>query len=97
MTAGGDGGSPGSVLCPANEVLIGLYIRGDSLVFRIDLLCQTVEAWKMSDRNVNLISGIGTAHGTAYVLTCPIGTAIKEIDGDADQLVRSVNPSCRML
>ncbi|WP_437967929.1 hypothetical protein WMF04_00910 [Sorangium sp. So ce260] len=97
VTAGGDGGSPGSAICPASQVLVGINIWVDSLVYRIDLLCQTVEEWKMSNVNMNIVPGIGTAHSTAYGVKCAQGTAIIQFDGDADQLVRSVHPKCRTL
>ncbi|WP_437487711.1 hypothetical protein WME75_07365 [Sorangium sp. So ce1014] len=97
VTAGGDGGSPGTVLCPASQVLVGINIWVDSLVYRIELLCQTIDEWKLSDSNLNVVPGIGNVHGTGYGVKCPMGSAIAQIHGDADQLVRSVHPQCRML
>ncbi|KYF90022.1 hypothetical protein BE17_48420 [Sorangium cellulosum] len=85
------------MICPASQVLVGINIWVDTLVYRIELLCQTVEAWKMSDMSTNTVPGIGNAHSTAYTVKCPLGTAIDEFHGDADQLVHSVNPRCRMM
>ena len=42
----------------ANQVLVGINIWVDTQVYRVELLCQTVEAWKMSD-SVNVGPGIG--------------------------------------
>ncbi|KYF75901.1 hypothetical protein BE11_46565, partial [Sorangium cellulosum] len=97
VTAGGNGGSPGSVICPASQVLVGINIWVDSLAYRIELLCQTIEAWKMGDGSTNTGPGFGNAHSTAYSVKCPVGAAVSQINGDADQLVRSVNPRCRTL
>ncbi|WP_437275361.1 hypothetical protein WME90_29415 [Sorangium sp. So ce375] len=97
VTAGGNGGSPGSVICPASQVLVGINIWVDSLVYRVELLCQTIEEWKASDSNINVGPGIGNMHSTGFAVKCSKGSAIGQITGDADELVRSVNPRCRAL
>ncbi|KYF55934.1 hypothetical protein BE08_07700 [Sorangium cellulosum] len=101
MPAGGDGGSPGSAICPANQVLVGFNIWVDTRVYRVETLCQTVEAWKMSDSTANIGPAIGNAHSTAFVVKCSTGGAIFMISGmiglDADHLVHSVHPKCRKL
>ncbi|KYF53914.1 hypothetical protein BE08_29320 [Sorangium cellulosum] len=97
VTAGGNGGSPGSAICPASQVLAGINIWVDTLVYRIELLCQTIEAWKMGDSNFNVVPGMGNAHSTAFTVKCAVGAAVVQIRGDADQLVRSVHPRCRAL
>ncbi len=96
MTAGGNGGGPGSVICPANQVLVGINIWVDTQVYRVELLCQTVEAWKMSD-SVNVGPGIGNMHSTGFGVKCPMGSAIVQIIGEADDYVHSVHPGCRAL
>ena len=69
----------------------------DTLVYRVELHCQTVEARKMGDTNVNVVAGIGNVHSTAYGVRCPVGAAVVQIRGEADDLVHSVHLGCRTL
>ncbi|WP_441292449.1 hypothetical protein ACSRUE_20515 [Sorangium sp. KYC3313] len=94
VTAGGNGGGPGSVICAANQVLVGINIWVDTQVYRVELLCQTVEAWKTGDGNINVGPGIGNVHSTGFGVKCPMGSAVVQIAGDADEYVRSVHPRC---
>ncbi|WP_437947021.1 hypothetical protein WME98_40305 [Sorangium sp. So ce296] len=98
LTAGGDGGSPGSVICPASQVMVGMNIWvDDNRVYRVELLCQTIEAWKMDDMNLNVGPGIGPVQSMGFGVKCPKGTAVAKITGEADTLVRAVHLACRTL
>jgi hypothetical protein len=94
VAAGGDGGIASSVLCPAGQVLVGLHIWSDSVIYRIDLLCQTVEGWNTGSMESNAVPGIGTVQSGAYTVKCPAGAAIRRIDCGAADYVYSVNPEC---
>ncbi|WP_437320160.1 hypothetical protein [Sorangium sp. So ce385] len=98
LTAGGNGGSPGSVICPASQVMIGMNIWvDDNRVYRVELLCQTIEAWKMDDMNLNVGPGIGPVQSMGFGVKCPKGTAVVKLTGEADTLVRAVHLACRTL
>jgi hypothetical protein len=96
--AGGTGGSPFSILCPAGSALTQVNGHAGDGVDQVDVVCRTI--------SVGLVIGLGegTSAGAAggtgaplYELPCPAGAAVTGISGSAGDLIDELRLTCTEL
>jgi hypothetical protein len=95
-TAGGTGGTPATLSCPANYVLTGLTgfigTGGSGLNDQIAGLCTSI------DRSATSTTGaVGAVNQGAvpYSASCPVGLVVTGIQGGAGNLVDRTQIKCR--
>ena len=95
-TAGGTGGSPATVTCPANYVMVGVTGRigngGSDFNDQIAAVCAPI----VGGATVTTASLGGVIAGSiAYTTTCPAGLAVTGIQGSSGVYVDRTQIKCR--
>lgn len=96
-TVGGSGGSPGTISCPANNVLVGLAglvgAGGGPFNDQIDAVCEPIAGGTPTATNTPV--GGNNSGSISYFVTCPTGLAVTGIQGGAGNLVDRTQIKCR--
>ena len=95
-SAGGGGGSPVTLACPANYVLVGLTGRigngGSGLNDEITGICSPLNGGQTVNTGT---VGSNFSGSIGYTATCPVGLAVSGIQGGAGNLVDRTQIKCR--
>lgn len=95
-TAGGTGGSPNTLACPANYVLVGLTGHigngGSGLNDEITGICGPLNGG--ATVNTGTVGSVFSG-SIAYTATCPAGLVVAGIQGGAGNLVDRTQIKCR--
>lgn len=98
VLVGGDGGAPGEVTCPAGQVMVGSERWEDaSVVYKLDLRCQTVEQWESTGTVATIVPGLGAADGAQQASLCSQGYVYYQITGQAGQYISTINQWCKKI
>jgi hypothetical protein len=92
--AGGDGGGPFTLTCPAEMNLVGIYGKSGGYVDRLGITCVKVYGngkWVGEPTRQGDLGGPG---GGDYAVTCPRDTAVTVIIGRASNFVDRLQIGC---
>lgn len=95
---GGGGGTPFTLACNANEVLVGVYGNSNgTYVTRVGAQCvQVDQLGRWIGAPVNR-SATGGGSGAAFTKTCPVNYAVSGFRGRSAQYVDQLDFECRAL
>src|SRR5262245_13371460 len=96
---GGTGGEAFSVLCPADNVLVGINGRSGTLLDRVRGMCaKFVEGGWTNAVEPTMTSGHGsTTGGRPFDFRCPTGSAVVGLSGHAAWYVDQITVFCQRL
>jgi YVTN family beta-propeller protein len=95
---GGGGGTPFTLACPSDEILVGVHGRYATYVNQIGPRCVKVDQlgrW-IGNPVDGLVTGTTTS-GTAFSKSCPRDHAASGFRGRSDQYVNQIEIQCRAL
>jgi hypothetical protein len=108
--AGADGGTPFTLFCQANQVLVGAYGRAGRFVDSIGGLCRSVDEagnWRGQETRTEERGGDARDRGEAagvpdpdskpFTVRCPEGMAVVGMGGRSGSWMDRVDLSCRRL
>lgn len=93
---GGSGGSPFTLSCGANEVLVAIGTRSGSLVDKVEALCQRIDSGKKwASGGASIRGSAGGSGGSPGLIACDRDSAIIGLHGRSGALVDRLGAICR--